>query len=166
MCGFSLRVLIVVSRFCLAIALATLVSQPAMAYPDRPIHLLVPYPAGGPNDVIARLVANKLDDKLGQQVIVENRPGGSGNTAIVAAARAAPDGYTLVLHAVTFVVNPLLFSDVGYSVDQFVPVSIVTEGPLILTMHPSLGVKSVQELIAFRDLAGYADNRGGRCARL
>ena len=88
----SPRVLIVACIFCLTVALAGSGSQPAMADPDRPIRLLVPYPAGGPNDVIARLIADKLDDSLGQQVIVENRPAGSGNTAVVAAARAAPDG--------------------------------------------------------------------------
>src|ERR1700722_4728011 len=132
----------------LIITLACLNSQSVAGYPDRPIHLLVPYPAGGPNDVIARLIAHKLDDKFGQQVVVENRPGGSGNTAVVATARAAPDGYTLLLHAMTYAVNPSLFANVGYSFDQLTPVSIVAEGPLILVVHPSLGVKSLQGLIA------------------
>jgi tripartite-type tricarboxylate transporter receptor subunit TctC len=80
--------------------------------------------------------------------VVENRPGGSGNTAVVAAARAAPDGYTLVLPAMTYAVNPSLFQDVGYTFDQLAPISIVTEGPLVLVVHPSLGVKTLQELIA------------------
>jgi tripartite-type tricarboxylate transporter receptor subunit TctC len=120
----------------------------AFAYPDRPIHLYVPYPAGGPNDVIARLIAKKLENRFSQTIIVENRPGGSGNIATIATARSAPDGYTLVLHAMTSVVNPSLFVNAGYSLDQFVPVSIVTEGPLVLVVHPSLGVNSVQELIA------------------
>ncbi len=149
MCRFSPRALVVASFFSIAaVMLAGLCPRPAMAYPDRPIHLRVPYPAGGPNDGIARLIANKLDDKFGQQVVVENRPGGRGNTAVIAAARAAPDGYTLVLPAMTYAVNPSLFSDVGYAFDQLVPVSIVTQGPLVLVAHPSLGVKSVQELIA------------------
>ncbi len=120
---------------------------PAAAYPDHPIHLLVPYPAGGPNDVVARLIADKLGTAFGQQVIVENRPGGSGNVAVIATARAASDGYTLVLPAMAYVVNPSLFSNVGYAFDQLVPVSIVTSGPVVLVVHPSLGVKSVQELI-------------------
>jgi tripartite-type tricarboxylate transporter receptor subunit TctC len=98
--------------------------------------------------VIARLIAHKLDDKFGEQIVVENRPGGSGNTAVIATTRAAPDGYTLLLHAMTYAVNPLLFANVGYSFDQLTPVSIVAEGPLILVVHPSLGVRSVQELIA------------------
>jgi tripartite-type tricarboxylate transporter receptor subunit TctC len=144
----SSRAILVAWIFCLA-AVALIGMAPAFAaYPDRPIHLLVPYPAGGPNDVIARLIADKLDRSLGQQVVVENRPGGSGNTAVIATARAAPDGYTLVLHAMAYAVNPSLFLDAGYTLDQLVPVSIVTEGPLVLVVHPSLGVKSVQELIA------------------
>ena len=117
-------------------------------FPERPIHLLVPYPAGGPNDVIARLVANQLEKKFKQQIVVENRAGGSGNIAVVAAARAEHDGYTIVLPAMAYAVNPSLFSKVGYSFDQFAPVSIVTKGPLVLVVHPSLGVKSVKELIA------------------
>ena len=149
MCRTSLRASFVASMCSLAVAaLAGVMAPPALAYPDRPIHLLVPYPAGGPNDVIARLVANQLDDTFGQQVIVENRPGGSGNTAVIVTARAAPDGYTLVLPAMAYAVNPSLFSNVGYSFDQLIPVSIVTEGPLVLAVHPSLGVKSVRQLIA------------------
>lgn len=141
------RALFAASLFWLVTVALSSVAPAAAAYPDRPIHLLVPYPAGGPNDVIARLIADKLDHSLGQQVVVENRPGGSGNTAVIATARAAPDGYTLVLHAMTYAVNPSLFLDVGYTLDQLVPVSIVTKGPLVLVVHPSLGVKSVQELI-------------------
>ncbi|MGN6459930.1 MAG: tripartite tricarboxylate transporter substrate-binding protein, partial [Pseudolabrys sp.] len=116
-------------------------------YPDRPIHLLVPYPAGGPNDVIARLLGAKLSESLKQQVVIENRPGGSGNIAAVTTARAAPDGYTIVLPAIAYAVNPTLFGNAGYTFDQFVPVSIVTKGPLVLVVHPSLGVKNVKELI-------------------
>jgi tripartite-type tricarboxylate transporter receptor subunit TctC len=136
------------SAFCAVIAVMLAGFSPAIAFPDRPIHLLVPYPAGGPNDAIARLIANKLDDKFGQQVVIENRAGGSGNIAVIVAARSAPDGYTLVLPAMAYAVNPSLFSNVGYSFDQFAPISIATEGPLILVVHPSLGVKSVRELLA------------------
>ncbi len=130
-----------------ALLVAGIEAAPAASFPDRPIHLLVPYPPGGPNDVIARLIANRLDDKFGQ-VVVDNRPGGNGNIAVADVARAVPDGYTLVLPAMAYAVNPSLFADVGYTFDQFTPVSIVTEGPLILVVHPSLGVKSVKELIA------------------
>ena len=84
-----------------------IVALPATAradYPDRPIHLLVPYPAGGPNDVIARLVGAKLSESLKQQVVIENRPGGSGNIAAVTTPPAEPDGYTIVLPAIAYAV--------------------------------------------------------------
>jgi tripartite-type tricarboxylate transporter receptor subunit TctC len=80
----SLRTLLVTL---VVVTFASLDLQSVAAYPDHPIHLLVPYPAGGPNDVIARLIAHKLDDEFGQQIVVENRPGGSGNTAVIATAR-------------------------------------------------------------------------------
>jgi tripartite-type tricarboxylate transporter receptor subunit TctC len=119
----------------------------AQNYPNRPVHLYVPYPAGGPNDVIARLLGQELSKSFGQQMVIENRPGGSGNIAIEALARAPADGYAIALPAMAYATNPSLFSKVGYSFDQFVPVSIVTKGPLVLVVHPSLGVKSVKELI-------------------
>lgn len=123
--------------------------QPAAAeYPDRPIHLYVPYPAGGPNDVIARVVGQKLTESLGQQIIIENRPGGSGNIAVELAARAPADGYTLVLPAMAYAVNPALFSKVNYNFDQFAAVSIVSKGPLVLVVTPSSGITSVKDLIA------------------
>lgn len=117
-------------------------------YPERIVHLLVPYPAGGPNDVIARLLSQKLGAAWGQQVVVENRAGGAGNIAVEATARAAPDGYTIVLPAMAYAVNPALFKRVPYAFGDLAPVSIVTKGPVILVVHPSLGVNSVAELIA------------------
>ena len=146
MFGASSRDWLLAAAMCLSLAGGF--ARSAAAYPDRPVHLYVPYPAGGPNDVIARLIGRKLEERLGQAVIVENRPGGSGNTAVVTTARSVPDGYTLILHAMTYAVNPWLFAKPGYSLDQLVPVSIVTKGPLVLVVHASLGVKSVQELIA------------------
>ena len=136
--------------FCLAFATLLLATplRAAADYPDRPIHLVVPYPAGGPNDTIARILGQKLSVSLGQPVLVENRPGGSGNIAIENTARAAPDGYTLVLPAMAYAVNPALFGKVNYTFDQFAPVSIVTKGPLVLVVTPSLGISSVKELIA------------------
>jgi tripartite-type tricarboxylate transporter receptor subunit TctC len=141
--------LLIASAFCVAgTMLPELGPRTAGAFPDRPIHLIVPYPPGGPNDVIARLLANKLDGELGQGVIVENRGGGNANLGVIAAARSAPDGHTIVLPGMPYAVNPSLFTNVGYSFEQFAPVSIVTKGSLVLVVHPSLGVASVQELIA------------------
>lgn len=142
-----LRALVVSAA--LGLALAGLGQGAGAAdYPTRPVHLIVPYPAGGPNDVIARVVGQKLTESLGQQIVIENRPGGSGNIAVEATARAQPDGYTLILPAMAYAVNPALFSKVNYTFDQFSGVSIVTKGPLVLVVHPSLGVNSVQELVA------------------
>jgi tripartite-type tricarboxylate transporter receptor subunit TctC len=136
----------------LAIAAAfTLLAIPALTavdYPQRNVHLVVPYPPGGPNDVIARLLGQKLGEMWGQQVVIENRPGGSGNIAVESVARAQPDGHTMVLPAMAYAVNPALFNKIGYRFDDFAAVSIVTKGPVVLAVSPSLGVNSVQELIA------------------
>jgi tripartite-type tricarboxylate transporter receptor subunit TctC len=131
-----------------AILCAALPGPAAADYPDRFIHLIVPYPPGGPNDVIARLIGQKLFEAWGQQVVIDNRPGGSGNIAIEATARAQPDGYTLVLPAMAYAVNPSLFAKVGYRFDELVAVSIVTKGPVVLVVHPSLPAHSVADLIA------------------
>jgi tripartite-type tricarboxylate transporter receptor subunit TctC len=141
------------ARVWIAIALLAVCALPnrqaaAADYPQRNVHLIVPYPAGGPNDVIARLLGQKLGEIWGQQVVIENRPGGSGNIAVEAVARAQPDGHTIVLPAMAYAVNPALFSKVGYKFDDFAAVSIVTKGPVVLVVSPSLGVNSVQELIA------------------
>ena len=120
----------------------------ADAFPTHPARLIVPYPAGGPNDVLARMLGAKLGEYWGQQVVVDNRPGAGGNLATELTARAAPDGYTMVLVAMAYAVNPSIYSKVPYSFDQFAPVSIVAKGPLVLVVSPSLGVNSVKELIA------------------
>jgi tripartite-type tricarboxylate transporter receptor subunit TctC len=159
----SVRVFAAVRGLWLVLAMVVGLAIPAAAaYPDRPIHLFVPYPPGGPNDVVARLVADALESRFGWQVVVENRPGGSGHLALMAAARAPADGYTLVLPGIPYAVDPSLFANVGYTFDQFAPVSIVTKGPLVLVVHPSLGVRSVRELIALaRSRPGKIDYGAG-----
>ncbi len=135
----------------IAAVAAMLAAAPRRAradYPDRIIHLIVPYPPGGPNDVIARLLGQKLLEAWGQQVVIDNRPGGSGNIAIEATARAAPDGYTLVLPAMAYAVNPSLFAKVGYRFDELAAVSIITTGPVVLVVHPAFPAGSVADLIA------------------
>src|SRR3954471_20139391 len=108
----------------------------AADYPQRNVHLIVPYPAGGPNDVIARLLGQKLGEIWNHQVVIENRAGGSGNIAVESVARAQPDGLTMVLPAMAYAVNPSLFSRVGYKFDDFAAVSIVTKGPVVLVVSP------------------------------
>jgi len=132
----------------LATPVSSLAAAPAADYPNRPLRLIVPYPAGGPNDVLARLTGGKLTELWNQQVVIDNRPGAGGNLAAEVAARAEPDGYTMILPAIAYAVNPTLYSKVPYRFDQFTPVSIVAKGPLVLVAHPSLNVNTVKELIA------------------
>ena len=132
----------------LALAAASSPAAAADAYPNRPVRLIVPYPAGGPNDVLARMVGGKLNEAWNQQVVVDNRPGAGGNLAVELAARAAPDGYTMILPAMAYAVNPSLYKKVPYAFDQFTPVTIVAKGPLVLVLTPNAGINSVKDLIA------------------
>jgi tripartite-type tricarboxylate transporter receptor subunit TctC len=129
------------------LALVPLGVSAADAYPTHPVRLIVPYPAGGPNDVLARMVGGKLTEGWTQQVVIENRPGAGGNLAMELAARAAPDGYTMVLPAMAYAVNPMIYSKVPYSFDQFTPVTIVAKGPLVLVVTAGTAINSVQDLI-------------------
>lgn len=132
----------------LAAPVSSVAAAPATDYPNRPLRLIVPYPAGGPNDVLARLTGAKLTELWNQPVVIDNRPGAGGNLAVEVAARAEPDGYTMILPAIAYAVNPTLYSKVPYTFDQMTPVSIVAKGPLVLVAHPSLNVGTVKELIA------------------
>jgi len=120
----------------------------AETYPSRPLRLIVPYPAGGPNDVLARMVGQKLTEGWKEQVVIDNRPGAGGNLAAEVAARAQPDGYTMILPAMAYAVNPTLYSKVPYRFSDFAPVSIVAKGPLVLVAHPSSGATTVKDLVA------------------
>jgi tripartite-type tricarboxylate transporter receptor subunit TctC len=119
-------------------------------YPSRPVRIIVPFAAGGPPDVIARLVAQKLSERWREQVYVENLPGAGGNTGTGTAARAAPDGYTLYMMSTGFIVNPSLYAKgVPYDpIRDFAPVTLAATSPNILFVHPSVPVHSVKELIA------------------
>ena len=133
------------------VALAALAALPALAqnYPTRTIRMISPFPPGGSVDVVGRLIAGKLSQNIGQQVIVDNRAGASGNIGMELAARAAPDGYTLVINTLPLVTNQFLMSRVPYDpVKDFAPISHVTSSPSLVTVHPSLPAKSVKELIA------------------
>ena len=127
----------------------TTVSAGAQDYPTRPITLVVPYAAGGGNDVMARVVAEKMSVRLGQQIVVENRPGAGGSNATRQVARSAPDGYTLVLGGTgTLGVNPTLYNNVGYDPRKdFAPVGLIGTSALIVLVHPGLPAHSIRELI-------------------
>src|SRR5690349_19603328 len=124
-------------------------AQPTAEYPAKPIRLISPFPPGGSVDFVARLVAVKAPEFLGQQMIVENRSGASGNIGTEITARSAPDGYTLVLNTTPFVSNKFLYAKLPYDpIADFAPVIQVSSSQSILAVHPSLPVKSVKELLA------------------
>jgi tripartite-type tricarboxylate transporter receptor subunit TctC len=134
----------------LVVLVALLCADAALAqtYPNKPIRMLVPFAAGGPTDVIARLVAQKVSESFGQQVVIENIPGGGGNTAAGMAARAAPDGYTILAVSTSFIVNPSMYSKVPFDpVKDFAPISLVAASPNVLFVNPQVPVMSVKELI-------------------
>lgn len=123
-------------------------AQGAVPYPNRPVRMIVPFPAGGPTDALARAVAQKLGDSWGQQVVVDNRGGANGIIGQEIAARAAADGYTLLMQSVAFAINPSLYK-LPYDSDRdFTPAILVASTSLVLTTHPGVPAKSVQELIA------------------
>jgi tripartite-type tricarboxylate transporter receptor subunit TctC len=125
-------------------------TAPAQSYPSRPVRLVVPYPPGGGTDIIGRVVAQKIGDALGQQVVVDNRGGAAGIIAMEAVAKAAPDGYTLIQTNISTVsINPFIYSKLPYdAMRDFAPVSITTLNPLVLVVHPAVPVKTVKEVIA------------------
>jgi tripartite-type tricarboxylate transporter receptor subunit TctC len=134
------------------VALITVAAAPARAddYPSRPIRILVPYAPGGISDIAARIVGGKLTEAWGQQVIVENRPGGNGFIAVTDAVRSAPDGYTLVMLTTGDVaINPALFKDVPYDVDRdLAPISAVSDAPMVLATNGDSPYKTVADVVA------------------
>jgi tripartite-type tricarboxylate transporter receptor subunit TctC len=120
----------------------------ADAYPDHKIRMIVPFAAGGPTDVIGRLVAERLSEVFGQQVYVENMPGAGGNLGVETAKRAAPDGYTIVTVSTGFIINPSMYAKIGYDpLKDFAPISLVAASPNVITVHPSVPAKNLKELI-------------------
>ena len=126
-------------------------SAAAQAYPSRPITLVIPLPVGGTNTIMARAVADKLSESLGQQVVVENRPsGGSGTVGTRQVAKSAPDGYTLLLgYTSNLATAPSMYHDVGYDPRKdFAPIGLIASAPSLLLVHPSVAARDVKELIA------------------
>ena len=145
--------------FALCACLAGLAAAPAYAqdYPSRPIRIVVPFSAGGAVDGPTRVIAQELSRRLGQQVIVENKPGAGATIGSDAVAKSAPDGYTLLLASQTNAISASLYSRLPFNpIDDFAPVSLLGREPGVLVVHPSVPVTTVQELIA------YARERPGR----
>ena len=133
-----------------ALAIGQLPAQAATAYPERPVRLVVGFPPGGAADILGRIAAQQLTDRLGQQVIVDNRGGAGGLIATEIAVRANADGYTLLFSSIPHVINPHLYKKVAYdAIRDFVPVVQFVAVPLMMAASPALPVKSVKELIDY-----------------
>jgi tripartite-type tricarboxylate transporter receptor subunit TctC len=157
----------------IAAAAAPLIGQRTAyaAWPERPVRLVIPFGPGGPVDVIARIIAPMLSERLGQSFFVENKPGATGNIGVSLAARAEPDGYTVLITSSTFVINPFLYAKVPYDpVNDFLPLVDLAGSPTAYAVHPSLGIKSVAEFVALaKERAGklnYASSGFGTPAHL
>jgi len=141
-------------RFALLLILSIAAASPAHAqkadYPVRPVRMIAPFPPAGPTDVLARAISVKLTEYWGQQVIVDNRPGAGGNIGTELAARAAPDGYTLVMGTIaTHAINESLYANLPYSAQKdFVPVALAAQTPSLVVVHPALPAKSFADFIA------------------
>ena len=131
-------------------ALALSRTARAQAYPSRPIRLIVGFPAGGPTDITARVMAQWLSERLGQQIVIENRAGAGSNLAVEAAINAPPDGYTLLLVGATNAINATLYEKLNFNfIRDIAPVAGIIRVPLIMEVHPSVPAKTVAEFIAY-----------------
>lgn len=142
-------------RFAIAVLVALFApaalaqSNAAQSYPDRAVHIVVPWPAGGGTDIFARAISQKLQQLLGQPFVVDNRPGASGNLGASMVARAEPDGYTIMLGTITLATNASLYKTLDFdAIKDFAPITLVAGVPHMLVVNPSLPVKNVKELIA------------------
>lgn len=133
----------------IALALQSQAQDTARTYPARPLRLIAPIAPGGSLDIIARTIAQKLGENLGQTIVVDNRPGAGGSIGAELAARSSPDGYTLIIISATGIIHPLLYKVRFDMRRDFAPVSQVTRQPYILVVYPSLPIRSVTELIAY-----------------
>jgi tripartite-type tricarboxylate transporter receptor subunit TctC len=133
---------------CLASASAQ-TQSPADKYPDKSVRIIVPYPPGGSVDVLGRLIAQRMQENWGQTVIVENRPGAGTMIGTAAAAKADPDGYTLIVVVSGHTINPALYSSMQYDgIKDFAPIALLARTPVVLYAHPSLPAKDAKELVA------------------
>jgi tripartite-type tricarboxylate transporter receptor subunit TctC len=160
-----------ISRVSLYAALFALFAPPAYAagYPERPIRVIIPFSPGGGTDILTRLLQPRLEKAFGTQILIDNRTGAGGTIGVTAAARADPDGYSLLVTSASFTFAPGIYKkDLPYdAIKDFQPLTMLTEQPLLLCVHPSLPVKNVKELIAlakkrpkeiFHGNAGYGSN--------
>ncbi len=152
----------------LAVTTSLFASSAQAAFPDKPIKIVVAFAPGSSTDVVARSIGQQLTLALGQPVVVENRPGAGGNIATVQVAKAAPDGYTLLMHSVAYAVNPSLFSNAGYTPKDHAPVAMAAVSPNILFVHPDVKAQNFRELAALvkREQLSYASSGNGTTTHL
>ena len=162
----------------LVVAMMTLTAQSqtagstaAPAYPNKPVKVVVPYPPGGPTDIVARVVFQQVSEATGQQFVIDNRAGGGGNIGAEAVAHAPADGYTLLVATTAHAINMSLFSGLRYDVvKDFTPVSLLTQGPLVLVATPGFPANNVRELIALAkakpDTLNFASSGNGQSTHL
>ncbi len=155
---------------CWALGLAAILgSLPALAYPDRPIRIIVAFPPGSSTDIVARALSQPLSEALGQPVVIENRPGAGGNIGTQAVARSAPDGHTFLMHSVAYSVNPSLYSNAGYQVGkELVGVAMGAVSPNIVYVHPSVQARDLPQLLALAKTSklSYASSGNGTTTHL
>jgi len=144
-CRSSIRFGLLTAALLTATALPV---QAAERYPTRPIRVIVPFPPGGSTDFNARAIQDKLSDQLGQQIVIDNRGGASGQIGTRLVKDSTPDGYTLVLHTIAFVTSPILYGNAGYDpVNDFMPITMISQVPTTVSVHPSVPVHSMKELL-------------------
>ena len=145
-----MRAAVIAAAALCAVHAGTAGAQTAANYPVKPVRFVVPFVAGGPTDIQGRMLGEKLSQRLGQQFVIDNRVGASGIIGSELVARAAPDGYTLLMGTTgTHATNPVVFAKLPYdALKDYAPVSLVAESPFVLLVHPSVPVKNVRELIA------------------
>ncbi len=138
-----------------ALAALAVTGVAAQSYPTRPVRVIIPFPPGGTLDTLGRALAQKLGEQMGQTFVVENRPGGNGTIGADMVAKAAPDGYTLLFNASTFVTAPMTMKHVPYAVDKdFVPIALVAKAPLSVAIAKDLPVTDIKSLIAYAKANG------------
>ena len=133
-----------------AVAVLASTACPAQKYPDRPVRVLVPFPAAGGTDILARLFLQKVSERLGANFVIDNRAGAGGTIGTEIVAKAPPDGYTILVCSSSHTVNPSVYKKLGYDpIRDFAPVTMLASGPGLLVVHPSVPARNVKELIAF-----------------
>lgn len=148
---------------------AAALAQNAETYPSKSVRVVVPYPPGGPNDLLARMLAQKVGEKLGQTFVVDNRPGATGLTGTEQVAKAPADGYTLLVSASVHVIYPSLFAKVPFDpIKDFTPVTLLAKAPLVMSVHPGVPAKDVKDLVALAKAAPlqYASSGNGSATHL